>query len=123
MFGDTLGPAFLYWTPSRLERCNTGLPTQCMGKDTRRHYKARDVFRDIVWLNNILCIFLAGFSPAAQFYVEFTSSFIGFPFIQGVYSQDCGGLEISTILHNESVSTVSETAAESHVRTGPPAIV
>src|SRR6266403_6149714 len=110
MFANTFGSASHLWTPNRLERCNTRSPTQCVGKYTRRHHKARDIFGDIVWLDDVLRILLAGFSPAAQFYVQFTSDFIRFPFIQGEYSQDCGRLEISAILHNESVSAISETA-------------
>src|SRR5258708_1849738 len=110
MFANTFGSACHHWTPSRLERCNPGLPTQGVGKDTRRHHKARDIFGDIIWLNDILRILLAGISPTAQFYVQFTSNVIRFPFIQGEDSQDCGRLEISAILHNESVSPVSETA-------------
>jgi len=81
-----------------------------VGKYTLGHHKARDIFGDIVWLNDILRIFLAGISPAAQFYIQFISNFIRFPFIQGEYSQDCGGLEINAIVHNEFVSAVSETA-------------
>src|ERR1700730_7378286 len=111
MFANTFGSASRLWTPGRLERCNAGLPTQCVGKYTRRHHKARDIFGNIIWLNDILCILLAGISPAAQFYVQFTSNVIRFPFIQGENSQDCRRLEISAILHNESVSPVSETAS------------
>src|SRR3981081_1143054 len=110
MIANTFGSASHHWIPSRLERCNPGLPTQCVGKYTRRDTKARDIFGDIVGLNDILRILLAGISPAAQFYVQFISSFIRFPFIQGEYSQDCGRLEISAILHNKSVSAISKTA-------------
>src|SRR5258706_1876035 len=122
MFGDTFGSACLDWTPIGLERCSPGLLTQCMGKCTSRHDKSRDIFGYIVWLNDILSVLLAGFSPAAKFNVQFTSRFIGFPFVQGVNSQDCGRLEISAILHNESVSPVSETVGQSHIRTRPPAV-
>src|SRR5262249_9486908 len=97
-------------TPSRFERRNSGLPTQCVSKYTSRHHKAKDIFRDIIWLNNVLRILLGGLSPAAQFYVQLTSDFIGLSFIKGVYSQDCGWLEISAILHDESISAISEAS-------------
>src|SRR5258707_14238170 len=110
MFSNRFGSASLHWTSSGFERCFPGLPTQCMGKDTCWHDEARDIFGDIIRLNDVLRVFLAGFSPAAQFYVQFTSNFIGFGFVQGVYPQDCRRLEIGAILHSESIRAVSETA-------------
>src|SRR5437660_11212420 len=119
MFANTFRSASHLGTPSRLERRDPGLPPQGVGKYTCRHHKARDIFGDIVWLDDVLRILLAGFSPAAQFYVQFISNFIRFPFIQGEYSQDCGRLEIGAILHNESVSAISVTAGSTTICTGP----
>src|ERR1700728_233815 len=110
MFANTFESASHYRPASRRERCTPWLPTQRVGKYPRRLYKARDVFGDIVWLNDILRILLAGTSPAAQFYIQFISDFIWLSFIQGVDSQDCGRLEIGAILHNESVGAISEAA-------------
>src|ERR1700745_4052276 len=110
MFSDRFGSASLHRTSRGFERCFPWLPTQCMGYNTRWHDEARDIFGDIIGLNDVLRVFLAGFSPPAQLYVQFTSNFIGFGFIQRVYPQDCRRLKIGAILYGESIGAISETA-------------
>src|SRR5258708_6582117 len=110
MFANTFRSGAHYWTADCLERRNTRLPTKCVSKHAHRRQEARDIFRNVVRLHNILRILAAEISPAAQFYVQFASDFVRLPFIQGKYSQHCGRLQMSAILHNESVSAISQTA-------------
>src|SRR5215469_12987510 len=103
-----------------LETRSSRFPSERMRQRPRRCPERRHVTGHIERLNSVPRIHFAGrISPPADFHVHLTVMLFASPIIEGVQAQNCGRLELRSIVHRHHVCPVSQAVRQLHLRARP----
>src|SRR5580698_1301614 len=95
------------------------LPAKRIGQRARRSSKSHDICRNVIWLDDILCILTGRITPAADLDIHLAMILFSSEITPGEHAQRGSRLNVRNILHHKKVGAVPKAADEIYFGTDP----